>query len=81
MIKSKIVIVMPAYNAARTIKDTYKEIPSQCKNIILVDDHSKDDTIAVSKIRITVFEHPNSRLRWKPKDVLLGGLKLNRMLL
>lgn len=63
MIKNpRIVIVMPAYNAARTIKDTYKEIPSQYrKNIILVDDHSKDDTIAVSKkLGITVFEHPNN---------------------
>lgn len=50
---------MPAYNAARTIKDTYQEIPERFrKNIILVDDHSKDNTIEVAKnLGIQVFTH------------------------
>ena len=58
----KIVIVMPAYNAAKTVKDTYKEIPSEYReNIILVDDKSKDDTVKVAeKLGIKVFQHPNN---------------------
>jgi glycosyltransferase involved in cell wall biosynthesis len=58
----KVVIVMPAYNAAKTVQDTYKEIPpTYRKNIILVDDHSTDDTILVArKLGIAVFEHPNN---------------------
>jgi glycosyltransferase involved in cell wall biosynthesis len=60
--KSNIVIVMPAYNAARTVKDTYAEIPPEYrKHIILVDDHSTDDTVQVArKLGITVFEHTNN---------------------
>lgn len=46
----KVVIVMPAYNAARTVKDTYSEIPKKFReNIILVDDCSKDNTVEVAK--------------------------------
>lgn len=62
MSKANIVIVMPAYNAAKTVKDTYFEIPPKYrKNIILVDDQSKDDTVAVAKkLGITVFKHPNN---------------------
>jgi glycosyltransferase involved in cell wall biosynthesis len=58
----KVVIVMPAYNAAKTIQDTYKEIPQDYrKHVILVDDHSTDDTVSVAKkLGITVFEHPNN---------------------
>lgn len=55
----KVVIVMPAYNAARTIKDTYDEIPKQYrKSIILVDDFSKDNTVEVAKaLNIKVIAH------------------------
>jgi glycosyltransferase involved in cell wall biosynthesis len=58
----KVVIVMPAYNAAKTIQDTYSEIPLQYrKHIILVDDHSTDDTVSTAKkLGITVFQHPNN---------------------
>jgi glycosyltransferase involved in cell wall biosynthesis len=58
----KIVIVMPAYNAERTVKDTFREIPnSYRKCIILVDDGSKDNTVSVAKeLGIRVFEHPNN---------------------
>ncbi len=50
---------MPAYNAQRTIRDTYFEIPKYLRNhIILVDDGSKDKTVSVSKkLGITVFAH------------------------
>jgi len=58
----KVVIVMPAYNAERTLKDTYKEIPKEFrKHIILVDDQSKDKTVEVAKkLGIKVFTHPNN---------------------
>ena len=58
----KVVIVMPAYNAARTVKDTYKEIPKEYrKHVILVDDQSSDDTVKVAeKLGIKVFAHPNN---------------------
>ena len=57
-----VVIVMPAYNASKTIKDTYKEIPAQLrKNLILVDDNSSDDTAeAAKKLGINVFGHTNN---------------------
>ncbi len=59
---SKVVIVMPAYNAERTVKDTYNEIPKQLrKNIILVDDNSTDNTVSVAeKLGIKVFRHGNN---------------------
>lgn len=59
---SKVVIVMPAYNAARTLKDTYEEIPNYLqKNIILVDDKSRDNTVEIAqKLGIKVFTHPNN---------------------
>ena len=58
----KVVIVMPAYNAERTVKDTYKEIPREYgKHIILVDDQSTDNTVSVAKrLGIKVFTHPNN---------------------
>lgn len=46
----KIIVVMPAYNAARTLHRTYEEIPHQVVDeVILVDDKSVDATVAVSK--------------------------------
>lgn len=53
---------MPAYNAAKTVIDTYHEIsPSYRQHIILVDDSSVDDTVETArKLGIKVFEHPNN---------------------
>jgi glycosyltransferase involved in cell wall biosynthesis len=46
----KIVVVLPAYNAAKTLEKTYNEIDfSIVDDVILVDDNSKDDTIEVAK--------------------------------
>lgn len=46
----KIVVVMPAYNASETLEKTYSEIPFEIVDeVILVDDHSKDDTFEVAK--------------------------------
>jgi glycosyltransferase involved in cell wall biosynthesis len=56
--KSKVIVVMPAYNAAKTVEKTYHDIPKGVVHeVILVDDVSKDDTIAVAKklpIRVVV---------------------------
>ncbi len=46
----KIVIVLPAYNAAKTLERTYKEIPFDLvDDVVLVDDVSKDNTIEVAR--------------------------------
>ncbi|HXU65651.1 MAG TPA: glycosyltransferase family 2 protein [Polyangia bacterium] len=46
----KIVVVLPAYNAARTLERTYREIPADVVDeVVLVDDRSADDTPAVAK--------------------------------
>jgi glycosyltransferase involved in cell wall biosynthesis len=46
----KVVVVMPAYNAARTLEMTYKEVIDQqvVDEIIVVDDGSRDDTVTVA---------------------------------
>ncbi len=46
----KVVVVLPAYNAARTLEKTYKEIPFEIVDeVVLVDDASKDDTAKKAK--------------------------------
>ncbi len=46
----KIVIVLPAYNASKTLEKTYKEIPFDIVDeVVLVDDASKDNTTALAK--------------------------------
>jgi glycosyltransferase involved in cell wall biosynthesis len=51
MYKSKkVIVVMPAYKAALTLEKTYQEIPFDLvDDVILVDDHSPDNTIEVAK--------------------------------
>lgn len=46
----KVVVVLPAYNAAKTLEKTYNEIDFDIvDDVILVDDLSKDDTVIVGK--------------------------------
>ncbi|KAA2240102.1 glycosyltransferase family 2 protein [Chitinophaga agrisoli] len=46
----KIIVVLPAYNAALTLEKTYSEIPFDVVDeVVLVDDASRDDTVAVGK--------------------------------
>jgi glycosyltransferase involved in cell wall biosynthesis len=48
--RPKVVIVMPAYNAARTLERTYADIPHDLVDqIILVDDVSRDETVDVAR--------------------------------
>jgi glycosyltransferase involved in cell wall biosynthesis len=50
----KLVVVLPAYNAAKTIEQTYKEIPFDIvDDVILVDDRSSDNTVEVAG-RLTI---------------------------
>jgi glycosyltransferase involved in cell wall biosynthesis len=47
----KIVVVMPAYNAALTLRKTYSEIPMDIVDeVILVDDKSSDETVETARI-------------------------------
>lgn len=60
----KIVVVLPAYNAAKTLESTYREIPFDIvDDVVLVDDHSRDDTSEVARgLGIThVIRHDNNR--------------------
>ncbi|MBQ2243393.1 MAG: glycosyltransferase family 2 protein [Bacteroidales bacterium] len=46
----KIVVVMPAYNAEKTLEQTYREIPMDIVDeVILTDDFSRDDTVQKAK--------------------------------
>jgi len=47
----KVIIVLPAYNAGKTLEKTYQEIPFDIvDDIILVDDHSNDNTVEVAQV-------------------------------
>lgn len=47
---SKVTVVLPAYNAERTLEKIYREIPKKTvSNIILVDDGSKDRTVKIAR--------------------------------
>lgn len=49
-LNKKVIVVLPAYNAAKTLQKTYREIPfPMVDEVILCDDASKDETIAKAK--------------------------------
>jgi glycosyltransferase involved in cell wall biosynthesis len=55
----RIIVVMPAYNAARTLEQTYRELPFDVVDeVLLVDDGSKDTTVELSRsLGLTTFLH------------------------
>lgn len=60
----KVIVVLPAYNAAATIEKTYNEIPFPLVDeVILCDDASKDETVAIgNKLGIQhIISHPKNR--------------------
>ena len=58
----KVVVVLPAYNAAKTLEATYNEIPHDIVDeIILVDDASSDNTSEIAKkLKINTYVHLNN---------------------
>lgn len=61
--KPKIVVVMPAYNAQRTVEATYRDLPKDLiSEVVLVDDASSDKTIEkAKKLGITVYRHQKNK--------------------
>ena len=59
----EVCIVMPAYNAEKTLEKTFEEIPDQYKTcVILVDDASLDETLKIAdRIGCKVIEHPENK--------------------
>lgn len=57
-----VIVVMPAYNAAKTLAMTYEKIPREIvKQIILVDDASQDETVGLArKFDLKVIPHPHN---------------------
>ena len=55
----KVVVVMPAYNAGRTLRLTYEELPKDTVNlVILVDDGSTDATLEIAReLGLEIFVH------------------------
>ena len=50
LLQKKIIVVLPAYNAAKTLEQTYAEIPFDIVDeVVLVDDASRDDTVEVGR--------------------------------
>ena len=65
MKKKKVVIVMPAYFAEKTLEKTFRDIPSELRikeNTILVDDASNDGTVKIAKkLGTRVVRHKKNR--------------------
>ena len=61
--RPRLIIVMPAYNAARTLQRTYADIPHEIVDqIILVDDVSADETVEIAgQLGLVVIIHPENR--------------------
>jgi glycosyltransferase involved in cell wall biosynthesis len=61
----KIIVVMPAYNAAKTLEMTYQEVMAQeiVDHVIVVDDASRDETLRIARglAHVTVIAHPKNR--------------------
>ena len=61
--KGKVIVVLPAYNAAATLERTVSEIPRNIVDeIILVDDGSQDETAAIAqKLGLVTYRHQSNR--------------------
>ena len=58
----RVVVVLPAYNAAKTLRKTFEELPHEIVDqVILVDDASQDETTVLAReLQITTFAHPRN---------------------
>ncbi len=61
----RVVVVMPAYNAASTLRQTYDEVMAQgiVDHVVVVDDASRDETVVIAGQlpSVTVHRHPQNR--------------------
>ena len=77
----KVAVVLPAYNAANTLEITYKEIPLDIVDeVILVDDASKDNTVEVGKalgIKHIISHEKNKGYGGNQKTCYSKALELN----
>ena len=77
----KVAVVLPAYNAANTLEITYKEIPLDVVDeVILVDDASKDNTVEVGKalgIKHIIKHEKNKGYGGNQKSCYTKALELN----
>ena len=77
----KIVVVLPAYNAAQTLERTYHEIPFDIVDeVVLVDDFSKDETLDVGKklgIKHIIAHEHNKGYGGNQKSCYRKALSLN----
>ncbi|MBI1316534.1 glycosyltransferase [bacterium] len=77
----RIAVVLPAYNAARTLERTYREIPLDLVDeVILVDDRSRDDTVEVAKnlgIRHIIVHDQNKGYGGNQKSCYAKALELH----
>lgn len=67
--EKKVVVVMPAYNAARTLQRTYDEVMAQeiVDQVIVVDDGSHDETVAIARTL------PRTRVEIHPRNLGYGA--------
>ncbi len=61
--KSRVMVVMPAYNAERTVEKTFRDIPpGSVDSVLLVDDASRDSTVATAeRLGIRVIRHEKNK--------------------
>lgn len=77
----KVIVVLPAYNAALTLEKTYKEIPFDIVDeVVLVDDHSRDNTSSLGRdlgIRHIIRHEQNKGYGGNQKTCYRKALELN----
>jgi glycosyltransferase involved in cell wall biosynthesis len=76
----RVIVVMPAYNASKTLESTYAEIPFDIVDeVVLVDDASKDDTVGVARalgVRHIVTHEQNKGYGGNQKSCYRKALEL-----
>ena len=82
MINSKkIIVVLPAYNASKTLQKTFNEIPFDVvDDVILTDDFSKDETVAIAKkigIKHIILHDKNKGYGANQKTCYQKAIELN----
>ncbi|MFQ5778043.1 MAG: glycosyltransferase family 2 protein [Terriglobia bacterium] len=61
--EKKVIVVLPAYNAEKTLTRTYQEIPLESVDeVLLVDDASRDNTVRIAaELGVATIVHPQNR--------------------